>query len=64
MHRPENMLKSHVFGGRKNPPGGLKLVNVPHSLDPGMVNHVLLGRFLLRQASAGDKRDVAMNWIV
>ena len=46
MHGTKNMLKPHVFGGGKDPPGGLKLMNMSHPLHPGMINNVLLRGFV------------------
>ncbi len=45
MHDPQHVLKTHVFGGRKHPPGGLQLVDVSQPLHPGMVDNLLFGHF-------------------
>ena len=64
MHHAKNMLKSHVFGRWKYPPGRLELMNVSHPLHPGMINQILFSGLPDRQTDSGDKRDVAVNRIV
>ena len=64
MHRSKDMLKPHVLGRRKHKPGGLQLVNVTESLNPRVVDDLLLSDLPLRQVVAGNKRDVSVNWIV
>ena len=64
VHDSQNMLKSHVFGGWKHPPGSLQLMNLPHPLHPRVIDQILLGRLLRRQTDAGHERDVSVNGIV
>ena len=64
MHRPEDVLESRMLGRRKDPPGGLQLMNLPHPLDPRMIDDFLLGDFARGKARAGNKRNVSVNWIV
>jgi hypothetical protein len=45
MHYAENMLKTGVFGGRKDPPSGLQLVDLPQPLNPRMVDDIPLADF-------------------
>ena len=52
VHRAKNVLESRMFGRWEDPPGGLQLVNVTHSLHPGMVNHLALGRLPLVEGIA------------
>ena len=41
------MLKARVFGGWVDPPGGLKLVNLPQPLNPGVIDQVFrLGKWV------------------
>ena len=64
MHGSEDMLKSHMFGRRKDPPRGLQLMDLAHPLDPRMVDDTLFGRFPGGQARSRDKRDVPVNGVV
>jgi hypothetical protein len=64
MHDSEHVLKTHVFGRRKDPPGGLQLVNLSQPLYPWMINQFLFGCFTGGQTLAGDERDIAVNGIV
>jgi hypothetical protein len=52
MHRPEHVLEPHVFGGGKDPPGGLELMNLPQSLDPRVIDDVLFRNFTPGQRAA------------
>ena len=57
MHRAQNMLKSRVLGGRKDPPGGLQLVDVPQPLDPRMVDHLTFGRLPARPGNCSTRTE-------
>ena len=63
MHDAHHMLKPRMLGGGKDPPGGLQLMNLPHPLDPRMIDDLPLGRLARRQSAAGDERDVAVDRI-
>jgi len=64
VHDSEDVLKPHVFSRRKYPPGSLQLMYLPHSLDPRMIDQVLLGRFTRSQTGSGNERDVAVYRVV
>ena len=64
VHDSEDMLKPHVLGRREDPPGGLELMDLPHPLDPRMVDQLLFGDLPLRQSRPRDERDVAVDRIV
>jgi hypothetical protein len=52
MHHAKYVLKSHMFGGWKHPPCRLQLMNLPHPLNPRMINQILFGRFACRQSDS------------
>ena len=58
------MLKPHVLGRGKDPPGRLQLVNLPHPLHPRMVDNRLLGHLARRQPRFRDEGNVPVNRIV
>ena len=50
VHDPQDVLEAGMLGRRKDPPGRLQLVNLPHPLDPRMVDDLLFRDFARRQA--------------
>ncbi|MDP7304406.1 MAG: hypothetical protein QGG09_14970 [Pirellulaceae bacterium] len=64
MHRTENVLESRMFGCWENPPSGLELVDVTHSLDPGMVNHLALGSLPLVKGFARREWNITVDGVV
>ncbi len=64
VHHAENMLKSHMLGGREDPPGCLELVDMPHPLHPRVIDDLLLGDLAGRQPAAGDEGDIPVDRVV
>ena len=61
-HRAEYVLKAGVLRGRKNPAGGLKLVNLTKTLKPWAVDQVLFRSLLVGFPTfRSDKGDVTVN---
>jgi len=58
------VLKSRVFGGRKNPPRGLQLMNLPQPLHPGRVDQVAFGHFARFARLRRAKRNVPVNRVL
>src|SRR3972149_1165306 len=63
MHGPDGVLKAAVLGGRVDPPGALKLIDVPKPLQPVSVNEVFLGRLLFTIGKGDSEGNVLMNGI-
>lgn len=63
MHGPEGMLKAAVLGGGVDPPGALKLVDIPKPLQIGRVNEVFLGGLLFTVGRGDGEGDVLMNGV-
>ena len=64
MHGAQDVRKPRMFRGRKDPPCRLQLMNLPHPLQPRMIDYLPLGDFARRQIGPGDKRQVAVDRIV
>src|ERR1700682_403315 len=62
MHRAQGMLKSRMLAAGEDPPGRLELVNAPQSLQPGVIEQVLLGSDTAAVDPLGDL-DVAVQRI-
>ena len=60
VHGTHGVLEARVLGGGEDPPGALQLVDAAEALQPGMVDHVLLGRSAGHAARLGDP-DVAVD---
>lgn len=57
------MLETRVFCSWVDPPGGLQLMNLPHPLDPGMVDYVPFRNFSILMV-AGCKWNVSVDGIM
>src|SRR5690606_24985476 len=64
VHHANHVLKARMLGGRKNPPRGLQLVDVSHSLQPRMIDNLSLAGLARREIRAGSERDIPMNGVV
>jgi hypothetical protein len=64
MHGPQNVLESRMFRRGIDPPRGLQLVDLPHSLDPRMVDDGPLRHTTRTHSAVRRERDVTVNWIV
>jgi len=62
VHRPERVLEPRVLAARENPPGRLQLVDSPQSLQPGVIEQVLLGRIGVAPQPFGDL-DIAVQGV-
>ena len=63
VHHAQHVLEPRVLGGRKHPPGGLQLVNLPKSLHPRVVDDLPFRHLVRRQADIGSERNIAVNRI-
>ena len=62
MHRAQGVLKARMLPAGEDPPGRLKLVNPAQSLQPRMIEQVLLRRDTFPRDALGDL-DVAVQRI-
>src|SRR5256886_13990060 len=62
MHGTKRVLKARMLAAGEDPPGRLELVNPAQSLQPGMIEQVLLGRDAVPVDALGDL-DIAVQRI-
>ena len=62
VHRPQRVLKPRMLATGEHPPGRLQLMNSPQTLQPGVVEQVLLRGLAIAANPLGDF-DVAEQWI-
>src|SRR5438105_2347752 len=58
----QRVLEPRVLAARENPPGRLQLVDSPQSLQPGVIEQVLLGRLGVAPQPFGDL-DIAVQGV-
>jgi hypothetical protein len=63
MHDAHDVLKSGMLGSWKDPPGRLELVDLPHSLYPGMIDDLPFRRFLACAVGGRGEWNVSVDWV-
>ena len=64
MHHPYNVGKASMFCRWVDPPSGLKLMDMPQPLHPGMVDDLAFGNFIRFQVGTRSEGDVAVDGVV
>ncbi len=64
VHHTQNVLKARMLCGWKNPPSSLQLANLPHALNPSVIDDVPLANFRRGSTVRCHKTYVAMDRVM